>query len=460
MTDIENEGLEVSENPEIQEEKGPYWLINMGPALGEVKNGETKSCQATYDNGDFREKREYFDKVKVGDPVLIAGVHEGNRGRVQGRGKIAREYDGETIEFVVDEILSPRDYDAIMKKMGFPENKRAWDKETLAKLSEYEYLATVDSDHIDPYWDWEFLNEVYLDRDDLRKLKRLLERKKNLIFQGPPGTGKTFAAKRLAYAMMGEKDDSQIEVVQFHPSYTYEDFVMGYRPTKDGFELREGCFCTFCKVAEENPSKKYFFIIDEINRGNVSKIFGELMMLIEATHRGDTVKLPYASEDDTEELFSIPDNLYIIGTMNTADRSLALIDYALRRRFSFFDMHPALDELIARRKKASAGFADSPLYKLVLEVQKLNKMIRGDESYEGDGALGVGFQIGHSYFCDIDANDTEELEDTVETEIVPLLNEYWFDRPDLVEKWKDNLERAVGIIQPKEAAGEETDTAD
>ena len=152
------------------------------------------------------------------------------------------------------------------------------------------------------------------------------------------GRRKTFAAKRLAYSMMGHKDDSRIELVQFHQNYSYEDFVMGYKPTDSGFALKSGVFYEFCNKASSQPGKDFFFIIDEINRGNMSKIFGELLMLIEKDYRGTEATLAYNGK-----AFSVPENLFIIGMMNTADRSLAMIDYALRRRFSFFEISPGFE---------------------------------------------------------------------------------------------------------------------
>ncbi|GHV36835.1 hypothetical protein FACS1894187_12170 [Synergistales bacterium] len=162
-----------------------------------------------------------------------------------------------------------------------------------------------------------------------------------MILQGAPGVGKTFAAKRLAFSIIGKEDDRRVKIVQFHQSYSYEDFVMGYRPDGRGFCLAEGPFYQFCKIAEkDDDDRPYFFIIDEINRGNLSKIFGELLMLIENDKRGEknALRLLYKDED-----FFVPENVHIIGMMNTADRSLAMIDYALRRRFVFFDMEPAFD---------------------------------------------------------------------------------------------------------------------
>ena len=187
----------------------------------------------------------------------------------------------------------------------------------------------------DTYTRDDFLQEVYMPPERYDTLVTVLRHKKNIILQGAPGVGKTFAARRLAWAMMGTKDESRIELVQFHQSYSYEDFIMGYKPVEDGFKMKEGIFYRFCKKAEAQPDKDFFFLIDEINRGNMSKIFGELLMLIEKEYRGTPVTLAYSGER-----FAVPERVHIIGMMNTADRSLAIIDYALRRRFSFFEMEP------------------------------------------------------------------------------------------------------------------------
>ncbi|WP_346619243.1 AAA family ATPase [Blastococcus montanus] len=279
-----------------------------------------------------------------------------------------------------------------------------------------------------------FLEEVYLAEVDYDRLKALVLRKKNVILAGPPGVGKTYAAKRLAYSIMGAKDPSRVQMVQFHQSYSYEDFMMGYRPTESGgFTLTEGPFYRFCEQArKDDADRPYFFIVDEINRGNISKIFGELLMLIEADKRGQDLRLLYKNET-----FSVPANVHIIGMMNTADRSLAVLDYALRRRFGFFEMTPGFD---------STGFihwqqsADSPsLDRLVSVVINLNKAIAADP------ALGGGFAIGHSFLCrpaDGDADDAW-LYSVVEDELVPLLDEYWFDEPQTAADWATKLRDAV-----------------
>ncbi len=274
----------------------------------------------------------------------------------------------------------------------------------------------------------DFLKEVFMGKQDYEELVELLRKKKNLIFMGAPGVGKTFVAKRLAWAMMGGRFADRVAFVQFHQNYSYEDFICGYKPVEGGsFELVDGVFFTFCKRAAANPEKSYFFIIDEINRGNISKIFGELLMTIEADKRGDdgyAVRLAYRPG----EMFVVPKNLYIIGMMNTADRSLAMMDYALRRRFSFYQIDPRFE---------AAGFkallnGKTKMQKLVECVKDLNERIAADPS------LGPGFVIGHSYFC-----GDSMPEEIVRFDIVPMLSEYWFDDSQKVMAEKEKLMNAV-----------------
>lgn len=231
--------------------------------------------------------------------------------------------------------------------------------------------------------------------------------------------------------MMGKKDESHIEFVQFHQNYSYEDFMMGYKPVEDGFELKYGIFYRFCQKAANQPDKDYFFVIDEINRGNMSKIFGELLMLIERDYRGEKATLAYNGLT-----FSVPRNLYIIGMMNTADRSLAMIDYALRRRFSFFEVEPGFDSdgFIQYQK----GLNNEMLNELVARVKDLNKEIALDKS------LGKGFCIGHSYFCGRDICTEEWLHAIVDYDILPMLSEYWFDDTNKLQRWENILQ---GVFQ-------------
>ena len=278
-----------------------------------------------------------------------------------------------------------------------------------------------------------FLKEVYMDRRGYDAIVGLLKTKKNIILQGAPGVGKTYAAKRLAYSMMGVKDVSRVKLVQFHQSYSYEDFIEGYRPSAAGFELVKGAFYSFCKkAADDDEENAYFFIIDEINRGNLSKIFGELFMLIESDKRGDKLQLLYS-----RELFSVPTNVHIIGMMNTADRSLAMLDYALRRRFAFVELRPAFDSDDFR--DYCAGLDNSRFEALVREVESLNRAIAEDES------LGEGFCIGHSYFCNMEVDSCTDaaLASIVDYELIPMLKEYWFDEPGKVREWSDRLRRSL-----------------
>lgn len=280
----------------------------------------------------------------------------------------------------------------------------------------------------------DFLDEVYMDEKSYNKLVGVLENKMNIILQGAPGVGKTFVAKRLAYSIMGVKDVERVMMVQFHQSYSYEDFIMGFRPSSTGFDIKTGAFYNFCKKAERDSDNKYFFIIDEINRGNLSKIFGELFMLVENDKRGEKNKLQLLYRD---EMFYVPENIYIIGMMNTADRSLAMLDYALRRRFAFFELKPGF---LTEGFRAYRDSLDNKKFAALVQcVQSLNDKIAADES------LGEGFCIGHSYFCNMDSTDVTDakLQGIVEYELIPLLKEYWFDEPLKVKAWSDNLRSAV-----------------
>ena len=281
-----------------------------------------------------------------------------------------------------------------------------------------------------PYTKDDFLTDVYISDINYQDLTSLIRKKMNVILQGAPGVGKTWAAKRLAYSMMGVKDPKRVMLIQFHQSYSYEDFIMGFRPSENGFQLKQGAFYSFCKTAEVDSDNDYFFIIDEINRGNLSKIFGELFMLIEADKRGNELLLLYK-----EEKFSVPKNIYIIGTMNTADRSLAMLDYALRRRFAFYGLKPAFQ---------SEGFR---IYRKGLNNQKFDKLVscveRLNEKIAADDSLGDGFCIGHSYFCNLEVVDDQVLSGIIEYELIPLLREYWFDEPDKVREWSDELRSSI-----------------
>ena len=278
----------------------------------------------------------------------------------------------------------------------------------------------------------DFLSDVYMSEQDYETLVNVLKMKKNIILQGAPGVGKTFTAKRLAYSIIGAKNPDRVQMIQFHQSYSYEDFIEGYRPTENGFTIKKGSFYKFCKLAEDDDENDYFFIIDEINRGNLSKIFGELFMLIEKDKRGIELQLLYSDEN-----FSVPPNVYIIGMMNTADRSLAMLDYALRRRFSFFTMKPGFNTIGFQTYQDS--LKSDAFKKLISCIKQLNSKIAADIS------LGEGFCIGHSYFCGLTAKTAtvRTLTSIIEYELIPLLKEYWFDEPKKIIDWSDRLRSTV-----------------
>ena len=270
--------------------------------------------------------------------------------------------------------------------------------------------------------------DLFLSAAEIESLVKLLKRKKNLVLQGPPGTGKTYVAQRLAWLLTGERSTDRVEAVQFHQSYGYEDFVRGYRPTDTGgFDLQDGPFLRFCARAREVPDRPHVLIIDEINRGNLSRIFGELLMLIEADKRDPAwaVHMAYARPD--EPAFHVPANLHLVGAMNTADRSLALVDYALRRRFAFSTVEPAFGSQGFDRHLADGGVPEPMRRRIGTRLEALNRQIREHPQ------LGEGFQIGHSYFCRPPKGLADAAAwngwytDVVRYEIGPLLREYWFD---------------------------------
>ena len=419
-----------------------YWWLTANPKIwsfSNIKVGEEQNYTLYNENGNKRRVFQNFLDVKVGD--IIIGYEANPVKKIVAIGRITQENDGKSIYFTKTEGLSvPIEY-SILKEAPELEKMEFFVKPngSLFKLTKGEYDFIMDiireenpikqPDAVNPpYAKSDFLSKVYMNEERLDVLISLMKAKKNIIFQGAPGVGKTFTAKKLAYAMMGEIDENRIEMVQFHQNYSYEDFVMGYRPDGAEFKLTDGIFYRFCQLAANNPDKDYFFIIDEINRGNMSKIFGELLMLIDKDYRGTQITLSYSGMK-----FFVPDNLYIIGMMNTADRSLAMIDYALRRRFSFFDIEPGFNS--EGFSKYQKDLNNETFDSLISKIKQLNKEILEDKS------LGKGFQIGHSYFCGREVlGCTEEwMRSVVEFDILPTLSEYWFDEPKKLSYWENNL---------------------
>ena len=446
LTDITKYPDYVESLEKLFEDKSQkqYWWLVASPKIWSFSKapvGKIQDYTLYNDSGNQRRIFQNFIDAREGD--IVIGYEATPVKQVVAIAEIVKAADGQKIYFKKTEsLLNPIDYSVIkdipeLSGMEFLKNKNG----SFFKLTKDEYNVLADlirdenpitvNKRNPPYSGNNFLDDVFIKSEEYTKLRSLLLAKKNIILQGAPGVGKTYSAKRLAYSIIGEEDRTKVEFIQFHQNYSYEDFVMGYKPKEDGgFELRRGVFYNFCRKAQSDPDKKYFFIIDEINRGNLSKILGELMMLIEKDKRGEKIKLLYSNE-----WFTVPQNVRIIGMMNTADRSLALMDYALRRRFAFFDFAPAF---------SSEGFKnylsekDSPkLEKLIAAVESLNSTISTDES------LGDGFRIGHSYFCTDDEITDEWLKSVVEYEVIPLIKEYWFDEPTKVRDWSATLRSAI-----------------
>jgi 5-methylcytosine-specific restriction protein B len=280
----------------------------------------------------------------------------------------------------------------------------------------------------------------FLERIEIDLLLDRLRNKKNLILQGPPGTGKTWLAKRLAFALMGQRDDSKVRAVQFHPNLSYEDFVRGWRPTGEGkLSLADGVFMEAIKSASKDPSSKFFVVIEEINRGNPTQIFGELLTLLEAGKRtpSEALELCYPDADGKRRPIHIPENLHVVGTMNIADRSLALVDLALRRRFAFVGLEPKLGQAWRDWVVNECNVDIGLVAEIELRITELNEKIAAD------ARLGKQFRIGHSYVTPayrLEAGDTKKwFQQVVETEIGPLLDEYWFDAPDEAQKATERM---------------------
>ncbi len=443
LKQVDLSGVRLYASAELDEENRGFWWLTANPKywrFSDIFVGDTESYSLCNDDGNKRRIYQNFLDAKAGD--LVIGYEAAPVKKITAICRIAAEQDGEEIYFEkMEGLVSPVEYQTLrdcqeLEQMEFFRNPRG----SLFKLTrdEYHFILDVIREEnpvlpervVDRYTKDNFLEEVYMTGADYDKLSAMLLHKKNIILQGAPGVGKTFAARRLAWSIMGEKDESRIEFVQFHQNYSYEDFVMGYKPVEDRFERKDGVFYRFCQKAENQPGKAFFFIIDEINRGNMSKIFGELLMLIEKEYRGTKIALTYSDFP-----FSVPDNLYIIGMMNTADRSLAMIDYALRRRFSFFEMEPGFHSEGFMRYQS--GLNNEKLNELIERVKELNQKIIADKS------LGKGFCIGHSYFCNQTVCTDEWLDIIVNYEILPMLSEYWFDEPATLQRWESNLRGAL-----------------
>ena len=444
--------LKIMDGEEIMEKENTsrrYYWLNANPknwSFDKIKVGECIDYTSTNENGNKRRIYRNFLEIQKGD--MIIGYEATPKKKIVALCEAQDKVNNEKFWVKkIENLINPIPLSEVKDLEYFSKSEFLMNPQgSLFKLTENEYNELMDvirdsnpkeiSSNKEKYTEEDFKTDVLMKRDNdlFNDLKDILERKKNIILQGAPGVGKTYIAKRLAWALTGEKDSNKIKFVQFHQSYGYEDFITGYKPNDNGgFDKEDGIFYDFCKMAENDtdPDSKYIFIIDEINRGNLSKIFGEVLMLIEADKRGQQINLAYKKD----EKFSVPENVYIIGMMNTADRSVSTIDYALRRRFAFYTIEPlyGTDEL----KEYLEHYNNKKLNQIEEIIENINNDIRNDES------LGEEFEVGHSYFCNLKDLDDKKLKMIVEYEILPLLKEYYFDN---TEKYKNYKNKLLGVF--------------
>ena len=445
-------GLQLSPSPpaDVVVNSTHYWWLNANPKIWDFRNlplGAVESYTSRNEAGNKRQKYKHFEAVRPGD--LLLGYVTNPDKEIVAICEITKPLhdtvDGEVIEFrKIEEIRVPVTLAELQSVDALSECEPLIHKQGslfAVTADEYDVIrAMIDERNLvlppsqtTVYTKEDALKGLFMTELQLDKILSRLKRKKTVILQGPPGVGKTFVARRLAYLQMGEQDPQRVKMVQFHPSYGYEDFVQGYRPKGTGLGRHDGVFHQFARLARNDPQRDWFFVIDEINRGNLAKIFGELLMLIEADKRGPEHAIPLTYSEEADETFYLPANLYIIGTMNTADRSLAMVDYALRRRFAFVTLDPEFASPAFGAWLTNCGASNELLNRIRQRIDVLNAAIDKDRD------LGAGFRIGHSFFAPATGPlDEAWYREVIDSEIQPLLEEY-FDSHETVDQLVKDL---------------------
>lgn len=465
----------------VQPDSTQYWFVGAMWGDGEGDQMPRFLKEGIWQNGYEDKFAEQVNKMKAGDRIAIkasfARKHDApfdNKGKTVSAMKIkaigtvtGNHGDGRTVDVAWEPLTEPREWYFYTYRATI--TRARVEDEVLARRLVAFTFDGAQQDYAffmaQPYWRDRFietdgvvqdidsaddeanaLDEVeqvppvavygvaeivgegcFVPEAELHSMLKRWEEKKNLILQGPPGTGKTWLARRLAKALIGQKNvtDEQLRVVQFHPALSYEDFVRGYRPGGDGrLTLTDGLFLQVVQAAIAQPDVEHVLIIEEVNRGNPAQVLGEMLTLLECSKRSRAEAMELAYSKARGEKVYVPENLYVIGTMNLADRSLALVDLALRRRFAFVTLVPSFNT--AWQKWCSdKGMDTTAITHIQTRMAALNQEIAADR------ALGAQFQIGHSYVTPHEpvADAQSWFVEVVRSEIGPLLHEYWFDSP-------------------------------